>query len=181
MTVVALFFPPKGKYPKFYCQHFFLQVGFPSNLKQFSSIFLYNNLGSRPIWGLRPWQRAGSPPNVGWNLVLGDRRARGTLWINSASEHGCMHARVLNLGFRYGESIETIFISIRLTWRPQTGCRGCRRSRSTSRSEILSQLLSMIETWFWWENQCFWAWRIIWDYFQKPQINLKAMNRVEGL
>ena len=56
-----------------------IQVGFPSNLKQFSSIFLYNNLGSRPIWGLRPWQRAGSPPNVGWNLVLGDRRAGGTL------------------------------------------------------------------------------------------------------
>ena len=98
--------PPKEK--KF-------QVGFPSNLKQFSSIFLYNNLGSRPIWGLRPWQRAGSPPNVGWNLVLGDRRARGTLWINSASEHGCMHARVLNLGFGYGESFETIFRILRLT------------------------------------------------------------------
>ena len=39
----------------------------------------------------------------------------------------------------------------------------------------------MLETWFWWQNQCFWAWRIIWDYFQKPQINLKATNRVEGL
>ena len=39
----------------------------------------------------------------------------------------------------------------------------------------------MIETWFWWQNQCFWAWRIIWDNFLKPQIDLKAMNRGEGL
>ena len=83
---------------------FFFQVGFSPGLKQFSGIFLCNNSGSRPIWGLRPWRQAGSPPKVGWNLVLGDRRARGTLWINSASEHGCMHARVLNLGFGYGES-----------------------------------------------------------------------------
>ena len=27
----------------------------------------------------------------------------------------------------------------------------------------------------------FWAWGIIWDYFQKPQIDLKATNSVEGL
>jgi len=39
----------------------------------------------------------------------------------------------------------------------------------------------MLETWFWWQNQCFVAWGIIWDYFQKPQIDLKATNRVEGL
>ena len=39
----------------------------------------------------------------------------------------------------------------------------------------------MIEKWFWWLNQCFWAWGIIWDYFQKSQIDLKAMNRVKGL
>ena len=39
----------------------------------------------------------------------------------------------------------------------------------------------MIEKWFWWLNQCFWAWGIIWDYFKKSQIDLKAMNRVEGL
>ena len=93
----------------------FFQVGFSPGLKQFSGIFLCNNSGSRPILGLRPWRQAGSPPKVGWILVLGDRRARGTLWINSASEHGCMHARVLNLGFGYGESFETIFRSIRLT------------------------------------------------------------------
>ena len=96
-------------------KYFFFQVGFSPGLKQFSGIFLCNNSGSRPIGGLRPWRQAGSPPKVGWNLVLGDRRARGTLWINSASEHGCMHARVLNLGFGYGESFETIFRSIRLT------------------------------------------------------------------
>ena len=39
----------------------------------------------------------------------------------------------------------------------------------------------MLETWFCWQNQCFGAWGIIWDYFQKPQIDLKATNRVEGL
>ena len=35
----------------------------------------------------------------------------------------------------------------------------------------------MLETWFWCQNQ----WGIIWDYFQKPQIDLKATNRWEGL
>ena len=37
----------------------------------------------------------------------------------------------------------------------------------------------MLETWFWCQNQCFWAWRIIWDNFQKPQIDMKGTNRVE--
>ena len=92
-----------------------------------------------------------------------------------------MHARVLNLGFGYGESFETIFRILRLTWWPRTGWRGWRRSRSTSWSEILSHLLSLLDTWFWWQNQCFVAWGIIWDYFQKPQIDLKATDRVEGL
>ena len=39
----------------------------------------------------------------------------------------------------------------------------------------------MLETWFWRQNQCFGAWRIISGNFQKPQIDLKAMNRVEGM
>ena len=39
----------------------------------------------------------------------------------------------------------------------------------------------MLETLFCWQNHCFGAWRFIWDYFQKPQIDLKATNRVEGL
>ena len=39
----------------------------------------------------------------------------------------------------------------------------------------------MLETWFWWQNQCFGVWRIIWDHFQKPLINLKAKNWMEGL
>ena len=29
-------------------------------------------------------------------------------------------------------------------------------------------LLSMLETWFWTQNQCFEAWGIIWDNFKKP-------------
>ena len=39
----------------------------------------------------------------------------------------------------------------------------------------------MIETWFWRQTQCFFGWGIIWDYFEKPQIDVKATNRVEGL
>ena len=39
----------------------------------------------------------------------------------------------------------------------------------------------MLETWFWWQNQCFGVLGIIWDNSQKPQIDLKATERVEGL
>ena len=55
-------------------------------------------------------------------------------------------------------SFGIIFRSLRSTWRPRTGWRGFRRSRRTSRSEILTwgvtQLLSMLETWFWCQKQC---------------------------
>ena len=43
--------------PKF----FFFQSGFPSSLKQFSGPDLCKYSGSRPVWRLRPWHRAGSP------------------------------------------------------------------------------------------------------------------------
>ena len=106
-------------------------------------------------------------------------------WIppssNPASEQARDLVRESIPCFEYRESFETIFRSLSLTWKSWTGWMGCRRSRSTSRSEILSQLLRMLETWFCWQNQCFGAWGIIWDYFQKPQIDLKATNRVEGL
>ena len=39
----------------------------------------------------------------------------------------------------------------------------------------------MLKTWFWWQNQCFWAWRIIWYNFQKPEIDLNAKNWVQEL
>ena len=59
----------------------------------------------------------------------------------------------------YGESFRAIFRYLRPTLRPRTWCRCCRRSRRTSRSEILtsrvSQLLKMLETWLWWQHQCF--------------------------
>ena len=59
------------------------------------------------------------------------------------------------------ESFVTTFRSPRSTWRPRTGCRGCRRSRRTSRSEILTwgvtQLLSMLEAWFMLINPIFWC------------------------
>ena len=40
---------------------FFFQSGFPSSLKQFSGPDLCKYSGSRPVWSLRPWHRAGSP------------------------------------------------------------------------------------------------------------------------
>ena len=39
----------------------------------------------------------------------------------------------------------------------------------------------MLETWFWWQNKCFGVLGIIWDHVQKPQIDLKANNRMEEL
>ena len=39
----------------------FFQSGFPSSLKQFSGPDLCKYSGSRPVWRLRPWHRAGSP------------------------------------------------------------------------------------------------------------------------
>ena len=62
--------------------------------------------------------------------------------------------------------------------KPKNCVAGCRKSRRTSRSKILTwgvtQLLSMLETWFWWQNQCFGVWGIIWDHFQRPPTDLKA-------
>ena len=37
----------------------------------------------------------------------------------------------------------------------------------------------MLETCFWCQNQRFVVWLIIWDHFQKPQIDLKANNWVQ--
>ena len=170
---------PYGSNMQFYCQKlFFFQVGFPPGLKPFPGPVLCNYWGSRPVWVIRVWLRAGTPLKVGRNLVLGHR---GPLWIKSASKH----ARVLNLvaklmfwGMR--NHLEPISESPRSTWRPWTGWRGCRRSRSTSRSEILSQLLSMLETWFWWQNQCFGAWGIIWNQFQKAPDRPEGHEQGEG-
>ena len=52
---------------------FFFQVGFPPGLKPFPGPVLCNYWGSRPVWGVRMWQRAGTPLKVGRNLVLGHR------------------------------------------------------------------------------------------------------------
>ena len=49
-----------------------------------------------------------------------------------------------------------------------------------SRSEILTlgvtQVLSMLETWFWWQNQCFGVWGIIWNHFQVDLSFLKMVS-----
>ncbi len=65
------------------------------------------------------------------------------------------------------EKILSIFLkSLRPTWRSRTGWRGCRRPRTTSRSEIVNFVLSLLETWFWLLNPCFGPWEIIWNHLQ---------------
>ena len=39
----------------------------------------------------------------------------------------------------------------------------------------------MLESWFWWQNQWFGVWGIIWDSYQKPQIDLMDKNWVDRL
>ena len=80
--------------------------------------------------------------------------------------------------FRYGESFGTIYVRLRSIWRSKTGWRGCRKPWTTSRSEIVTLVLSMLETWFWCQIPYFWVKGIIWDHFQEPQLNLKVKNRV---
>ena len=80
----------------------------------------------------------------------------------------------------HGESCGTIFVSLRLIWRPRNGWRGCRRPRTSSRSEIINLVLNMLETWFWCQTSCFLTWGIMWDHFCEPQLDLKVKNKVEG-
>ena len=51
---------------------------------------------------------------------------------------------------------------------------------TTSRSETVTFVLSLLESKFWILNPCFGPWEIIWDHFQKSQTHLKVKNRVEG-
>ena len=51
----------------------------------------------------------------------------------------------------------------------------------SSLTKSVTLLLDMLETWFWCQTPGFWVWGIIWDHFQKPQIDLKAKNWVDGL
>ena len=45
--------------------------------------------------------------------------------------------------FWHGESYGTIFVSLRSVWRPRTGWMGCRRPRTSSRSEIITLVLRL--------------------------------------
>ena len=42
-----------------------------------------------------------------------------------------------------------IYMMLRSIWRSKTGWRGCRKPWTTSRSEVVTLVLSMLETWFW--------------------------------
>ena len=79
-----------------------------------------------------------------------------------------------------GESLGTIFRSLRSTWQSRMGWRGCRGSRMTSRSESLTwgviQLLNMLKTWFWGQNPCFGWWGILWDNFQEPHADVRCLE-----
>ena len=83
--------------------------------------------------------------------------------------------------FDHGKSFGTIFKNLRSTWRLRTWWRSCRRPRTSSRSEIVTLVLNMLETCFWCLSLCFWVVGIIWVYFHEPQIELMVKNRVEGL
>ena len=103
-------------------------------------------------------------------------------WIN---EKMCNFASEYAIGlylvsktqvFVYGKSLGITSMSLRLTWRSRTGWRCCRRPMRTSRSEIVTLVLNMLETCVWCQTQCFWPWEIIWDNFQEPIYNLKLVH-----
>ena len=79
-----------------------------------------------------------------------------------------------------GESLGTIFRSLRSTWQSRMGWRGCRGSRMTSRSESLTwgviRLLNMLKTWFCGQNPCFGWWGILWDNFQEPHADVRCLE-----
>ena len=81
--------------------------------------------------------------------------------------------------FGHGKSFGTIFKNLRSTQRSRTWWRGCRRPKTSSRSEIVTLALNMLATCFQCLSLCFWARGIIWDHFHKSQIDLKVKNRVE--
>ena len=43
-------------------------------------------------------------------------------------------------------------------------------------AKFVTLVLSMLETWFWCPSPGFWAWKIHWDHFQAPQIDLSGRN-----
>ena len=48
------------------------------------------------------------------------------------------------------------------------------------RAYIVTFFLVMLDTWFWCLTPGFWVWKILWDHFPEPQIDLKVKNRVVG-
>ena len=50
-----------------------------------------------------------------------------------------------------------IYMMLRSIWRSKTGWRGCRKPRTTSRSEVVILVLSMLETWFWCQVPYSWS------------------------
>ena len=50
-----------------------------------------------------------------------------------------------------------IYMMLRSIWRSKTGWRGCRKPRTTSRSEVVTLVLSMLETWFWCQVPYSWS------------------------
>ena len=50
-----------------------------------------------------------------------------------------------------------IYMMLRSIWRSKTGWRGCKKPRTTSRSEVVTLVLSMLETWFWCQVPYSWS------------------------
>ena len=80
----------------------------------------------------------------------------------------------------HGESCGTIFVSLRLIWRPRNGWRGCRRPRTSSRSEIINLNLTLdfgVKPHVFWHGE---SWGIMWDHFREPQLDLKGQEQGGG-
>ena len=67
------------------------------------------------------------------------------------------HARKLFWCLAPGFWVLDIYMMLRLIWRSKTGWRGCRKPRTTSRSEVVILVLSMLETWFWCQVPYSWS------------------------
>ena len=104
------------------------------------------------------------PPHRSEGQVQGVKLKPWFLWTKFWFQNQCLGVKGL------------IWDHLGSIWRSRTGWRDCRRPRTTSRSEIVTLVLNMLETWFWCLSLGFGAWEIHWDYFQTPQMGPSGQN-----
>ena len=135
--------------------------------------------GSSPHFELSPGKQSGSSLKVWWNLVLGHTRSRITTRSNLASEHTRFLVLVSKPMF-FGMGNHLRPFSEASDW-PDAQEQALGAVGGQGALPGVTQLLSMLETWFWCQNPCFWVWAIIWDHFQRPHVDLEVKNRVYNL